>query len=207
MSQSKQIIEAQAAVDTLVDQYHQDLQLIDDINKLKSRRMTEAAKLSKERGIGLRDILRDQTGYPTLVAIDKAESELSRRQQVLWDSMLYPNPIIWMMYKYQAYQGGQNEIATMDDFRKHCSPKGYICSSRYHFLRHKLKNLGYDLDDSSAYPGSTSLPDIYMRPEFTKLTDDNAFLYEWAKYEFHKTSDGRVAKWENYAPKPAGKKD
>lgn len=196
------LAQAQAAVDVLVKQYHQDLALIAQINDIKSQRMAEAAKISKEQRIPLRDVLANQDSYPAFATLAIKEEKLKAKQQLLWDSMFYANPIIWIMYKYQAYQGGNNEISTIYDLRKHCEPKDYICTKRFHFLNtYLISKQKTPLTNTTRYPDDMRLPLLYESNAITDLVNDKVFMKLWSEHEFYKR-EGKVAKWENYTIHP-----
>lgn len=192
------LAQAQSAVDVLVKQYHQDLALIAQINEVKSQRMAEAAKISKEQNIPLRDVLANQSSYPAFATFTTKEEKLKAEQQVLWDSMFYANPIIWIMYKYQAYQGGNNEISTVHDLKKHCEPADYICTKRFHFLNtYLVSKQKTPLTDTVQYPDDMRLPLLYESAAILNLVNDKAFMKTWSEHEFY-SPEGKVAKWENY---------
>lgn len=192
------LIEAQKAVDVLIRQYRQDLDLIDRMQKLKSKHMSVAARLSKERGTGLRDVLRTPHMYAELAGLIQEEHNLQEQQQRLWDSMFYPNPVIWLMYKYQAYRGGQNAITTMGDMKKHCTPEGYICTKRFAFLNDYLRRTqNIDVTDTAVFPDDCLLPAFYESALIIGLTNEGTFMEQWQAYEFY-TRNGAVAKWQNF---------
>ena len=63
--------------------------------------------------------------------IEQVQTELDilrRDQQQLSDTMTFDTPLIWVMYKFEAYQDEAQPIRTMHDFRLHCSKLGYICT-------------------------------------------------------------------------------
>jgi hypothetical protein len=192
------LTDAQAAVHILVEQYHQDLGLIAQLNSIGSERMAAAAKISKEQDLPLRDVLASQNLYPVFAGLNSKEDALKVEQRALWDNMFYKNPVIWLMYKYQAYKGGSNEISTLRDLKKHCEPQDYICTKRFRFLNAYLLTKGEKvLTDVTSYPDAMKLPALYESSLMTSLTDDDAFMELWSQHEFYKR-DGKVAKWEDY---------
>lgn len=129
----------------------------------------------------------------------KVHNEAKQQVQSLSDSMTFANPIVWMMYKYEAYQNEPQAIRTLQDFRIHCSKTGYICTKRFTFLNDWLLALAEpSLLDTTVYDGMMRLDEIYASPTFERLCVDPEFINQWSEYEFHRIN-GRPAKWENYA--------
>jgi hypothetical protein len=192
----KQIIQnAQKAVDVLVGQYHDDLALIASMDRLKAERIAKAAQLSKTSGVPLRDVLRGNE--PALQEIDTKIATLKTRQQTLWDGMFYDSPVIWLMYKYQAYRASQNEIATMGNLKKHCEPVAYICTKRFIFMHnYALHNIGVDILE---IPDDALLPEIYKSDWMMQLVNDPVFMQTWREHEYYKEG-GHVAKWQSFKP-------
>lgn len=195
MNKEQIIQNAQKAVDVLVGQYHDDLALIARMDTLKADRLARAAQLSKTSGVPLRDVLRGNE--PALQEIDTKIATLKTRQQTLWDGMFYDSPVVWLMYKYQAYHGSQNEIASMRDLKKHCEPIAYICTKRFIFMRnYALQNLGVDVLEIA---DDVLLPEIYESDWMTQLVNDPVFMQTWREHEYYKKV-GRVAKWQSFKP-------
>lgn len=129
--------------------------------------------------------------------------ELSRSYQHLQnelgqlaDDMTFASPIIWMTYKYEAYQKEAQPIQTMADFRLHCSKPGYICTKRFLFVNSQLQKQGLPpLSDKATYADSLDLGQA--SEALLPLRMDPGFMKMWATYEFFRTG-GKVAKWQNY---------
>ncbi len=126
-------------------------------------------------------------------------ASLTARLKLLGDAMQYDTPAVWMNYKREAYRGTPQEIATIADFRTHCSKPGYICTKRFTFLNEYLaRTSGMQLTDSAAFPGAADMSTLINHPAVRALEHDETFLQEWSKHEFY-IRDGRVAKWEDMA--------
>lgn len=120
--------------------------------------------------------------------------------QQLSDDMTFANPIIWMMYKFEAYAHEAQPIRTMSDFRVHCSKEGYICTKRFTFLNEQLEKQGVKtLQDANAYPDSQLLSEVTTLPEIVKTSTTTDFKELWDRYEFYQ-ENGKAAKWMNYSP-------
>ncbi len=114
------------------------------------------------------------------------------------DEMTYADPIVWMMYKHEAYKGGDHEITTLGDLKKHSIDHGGICAKRFGFLR-KAVEVRYckDILDSEQFPCTMSLMDFYDSDIVNEIVSDQAFIKEWEHYEYYKEGQ-QVAKWQNY---------
>ncbi len=119
---------------------------------------------------------------------------LTRALQELSDSMTFDTPRIWVEYKYRAYADSPQLIATMHDFRLHCSKPGYICTARYAFLDAELGRLGEpSLSDKAAYPDDRDVMEVLDSGVFDVL--DDTFLRAWRRHEYFRDDTGAVAKW------------
>lgn len=136
--------------------------------------------------------LPDETIY---AEYNDAKQEL----QKIADDMTFATPIIWMLYKYEAYQHEAQPIRTMHDFRLHCSKEGYICTKRFRFLNEQLKKAeGVPLTDIAYYPDDMIVAEVAGSRPLHTLVESASFTELWRKYEYY-TANGRVAKWENYS--------
>jgi hypothetical protein len=125
-------------------------------------------------------------------ASDKSEKDL------IGDKMTYADPVVWMMYKHEAYLGSDREIATVGTLRHHCEDHGGICAKRFKFLSAYIKGKhGKDILSSQEFPNDTRIELLYGSKLLDNVVSDLDFIEEWAKYEFYK-KDGQVKKWQNY---------
>jgi len=171
---------ARAAVDKLLRMY-------DDYKTL-------AAKITAaERRLALAK-LKNSSGEQIRIELD----DLRHSQQQLSDDMTFDTPLVWVMYKFEAYQDETQPIQTMHDFRLHCSKPGYICTKRFIFLNaHLCSNGQRPLTDSKKYPDEMLLSEIF--PLLGEIEQDKAFLYSWRAHEYYQ-EDGAIKKWQNYTP-------
>ncbi len=183
--------------DQLLGQYQDYMKITGQIDELKSSQMNLAIELGAKTGKSFAQILEEQPHEIKGIASKIAKAE--RDQQRVSDEMTFANPVVWMMYKFKAYAGTSTAIVDMEDFRKHCTPDGYICTTRFRFLRQYLLDAGLpDLNDVSTYPNALRLEKVYQLPELLALGTDPKFKKLWDEHEYH-TENGRVAKWEDYA--------
>lgn len=169
---------ARAAVDKLLDMYDEYKALIAKI--AAAERRLALAKLNNSSGEQIRIELDD----------------LRHSQQQLSDDMTFDTPLVWVMYKFEAYQDEAQPIRTMHDFRLHCSKPGYICTKRFTFLNTHLCNNGQcPLTDNERYPDKMLLSEIF--PLLGEIEQDEAFLSSWRAHEYYQ-EDGIVKKWQDY---------
>ena len=169
---------ARAAVDRLLDMY--------DEYKTLAAKITAA-----ERRLALAK-LKNSSGEQIRIELD----ELRHSQQQLSDDMTFDTPLVWVMYKFEAYQDEAQPIRTMHDFRLHCSKPGYICTKRFTFLNTHLCNNGQcPLIDSKKYPDEMLLSEIF--PLLADIEQDEVFLSTWRAHEYYQ-EDGIVKKWQDY---------
>jgi len=133
--------------------------------------------------------------------VEQARIELDNlrhSQQQLSDAMTFDTPLVWVMYKFEAYQDETQPIRTMHDFRLHCSKPGYICTKRFIFLNaHLCSNGQRPLTDSEQYPDEMLLSEIF--PLLSEIERDKNFLSNWREHEYYQ-EDGVIKKWQNYTP-------
>ena len=169
---------ARAAVDKLLDMYDEYKALIAKI--AAAERRLALAKLNNSSGEQIR------------IELDA----LRHSQQQLSDDMTFDTPLVWVMYKFEAYQDEAQPIRTMHDFRLHCSKPGYICTKRFTFLNTHLCNNGQcPLTDNERYPDKMLLSEIF--PLLGEIEQDEAFLSSWRAHEYYQ-EDGIVKKWQDY---------
>jgi hypothetical protein len=182
-------------VERLIMQYREYVFLSEMIQKLENDRFAEAARIAKEKNISISDITQSKKSFAPLRLVDQKIALLKTDLQRLSDEMTYPNHYVWMMYKDKAYKGTSTEIATLADFKRHCSPEGYICTTRFKFMNEYLKRrAGVNLDDDNQYPPTMKLSDFYERSEILKLLEDTDFLAQWKGNEYL-VSKNRINKW------------
>ena len=171
---------ARAAVDRLLDMYDEYKALTVKITAAERR--LALAKLKNS------DVEQVQTKL----------DGLRRDQQQLSDTMTFDTPLVWVMYKFEAYQDEAQPIRTMHDFRLHCSKPGYICTKRFIFLNaHLCSNGQHLLTDSKKYPDEMLLSEIF--PLLSKIEQDEAFLSSWRAHEYYQ-EDGAIKKWQDHTP-------
>jgi hypothetical protein len=169
---------AREATDKLLGMYQQYKQL--DATKTTLSRQLARAKLKNQP-------------YSDIAAQHHA---VAQQLQAVSDAMTFASPLIWMMYKLEAYANEAQPIRTMQDFRQHCSKPGYICTKRFVFLDTILAQRQLPLlSDKVSYPDDALASAAYDTASLLSLDDD--FMRQWNNYEYHHL-DGRVAKWENF---------
>ena len=171
---------ARATVDRLLDMY--------DEYKTLAAKITAAERclaMAKLKNSGVKQIRTELDG-------------LRHNQQQLSDDMTFDTPLVWVMYKFEAYQDEVQPIRTMHDFRLHCSKPGYICTKRFIFLNaHLCSNGQCSLIDSKKYPDEMLLSEIF--PLLREIGQDEVFMSSWRSHEYYQ-EHGAIKKWQNYTP-------
>ncbi len=185
-------------VEKLLGQYREYLETQSKLDSLQGVRMAMAVRLGKEHGKKISEILSARDHYPEFAEIDRQEAAHKAELQNISDAMFFPTPVIWMAYKYLAYQGTSSAIVTMQDMKQHCAKPGYICTKRFNFLNSYLQKKGIDLIEVAQFPDVMKLPELYESTMMTELCADKVFMDGWSSCEFYKEGD-RVAKWENFS--------
>jgi len=164
------------------------LKMYENYKKIDKEKEVVASRLAKAkvRGAAVQDLLREH-------------SSLGMKLQELSDEMTFASPIIWMMYKYEAYIDEAQPIRTMQDFRVHCSKPGYICTKRFDFVNEQLNQRNVaNLNDHESYQDELPLSEVFSAPVITELVNDQSFQQQWRHHEYNKNGQ-YVAKWENYS--------
>ena len=171
---------ARVAVDRLLDMYDEYKTLVAKIAAAERH-----LALAKLKNSGVKQIQ---------IELD----DLQHSQQQLSDDMTFDTPLVWVMYKFEAYQDEAQPIRTMHDFRLHCSKPGYICTKRFIFINaHLCSNGQRPLTDSKKYPDEMLLSEIF--PLLSEIERDKNFLSNWRAHEYYQ-EDGAIKKWQNYTP-------
>jgi hypothetical protein len=124
----------------------------------------------------------------------KTEAEKER----IGDEMTYTDPIIWMMYKREAYAESDHAINTLGELREHSIDHGGICAKRFHFLSSFiLEKYGKDISSSHEFSDTLEIEKFYESEIVEAVVANTDFANDWKKYEFYRI-DGKVSKWQNY---------
>lgn len=163
--------QSNTSIEKLVDDYHKYMRLEDEIAKLQWL-------LSWE-----------QNHIYTI-------SELESEKKLLWDSMKYPNPYIWLQYKLQAYKNSPKQITTIWDLKEHCKDPTYICHKRLQFLSNILKN-EYKIDIFDENLENLEIEQVIQNAVINEISQNETHMQNWSFYEFY-SINGETAKWENF---------
>lgn len=180
LNRKKLLEHAEIAVQRLMMQYNEYLLLDRYLRQIEEERFVRLADLAKQTGKPV-SMLRDTPP-------DESAALVQTLQQRVSDEMTFANPLIWMMYKHRAYKDTSQEIATLDDLRRHCAPADYVCGKRFRFFN--LRHPGV-LD---AFAPTTQLNDVYLHDSVLAASQDHSFMQEWQTHEYA-IADNRIAKW------------
>lgn len=129
---------------------------------------------------------------------DYKNAQTEAEQDAIGDAMFYADPIVWMLYKEQAYRGTDHAIVSMGNFRHHCQDHGGICAKRFSYLAQALhEKFGIEIKNTDSFPDVYPLEKLYTLPEIELLIQDDSWMATWREHEYYKEGE-RVAKWERY---------
>lgn len=157
-------------VERLIRQYHEYVALQDEVDALKQEKIISAGE-----------------------GIDAKIELLKKLQEQTGNEMTFATPLVWILYKARAYTGTPQAIDTVEDFRAHCSPEGYICTRRYAYMAQYLQGKGSDISEVAS---NMPLEEFAALPEIIGLEADMAFMKEWQAQEYYH-KDGEIAKWQH----------
>lgn len=191
-------IELDAVVNRLILQFQEYTMWNQIIAQLEIKKLQCANEIAQMTGRSLTAVMAATFVYPNLQGIEDDLELAKLDQQRISNEMSYQNHLVWMLYKHRAYIGTPQEILTVGAFQRHCTPKDYICTKRYTFLKNWLAKNGIDIEDKLLFPKDMMLAEYCEHPIFTQLLDDALFLRRWKFYEYH-IADGQIAKWQNFS--------
>jgi hypothetical protein len=183
---------ARRIVERLVMQYREHHVLGSDLKSLETEKLKRLAKASAKAGIALSEAKRRENEFADVVECDRRIALLKRDQDQLSDEMTFADPLIWMMYKHEAYRGAAQEIRDWAAFKAHCAPEDSICGKRYRGL---VAYLGarHHIDLDAMFPDDADLPRVYGHESIAGLLDDLDFMEFWKTQEYSRT--GSINKW------------
>lgn len=106
-------------------------------------------------------------------------------------TMLFPDPVTWMLYKYYAYQNTDQAINTLGDLIHHCDHG--ICQKRWQFVStHYPLLLDPHIFNHNRLLEQIAT-DTYMLADIT----NDQILTRWKLQEYQGVQ--QIKKWQNYA--------
>lgn len=120
------------------------------------------------------------------------QAEAKKKLDAIGDSMKFQNPLIWLQYKYEAYQYEPGkELRTIADLVSHCDVDG-ICHKRFDAINMHLRHTnGKDLTDHELQ--SVRLEDLAEDLRYLVMCLDLSFQKKWSRHE-----NDPAGKWRNY---------
>lgn len=132
------------------------------------------------------------------------KATLEASQARLGDDMTYPDPLTWIKYKHEAYQGSEGAISTVGDFLAHCTKSPtYICGKRLAFLQEYWhKTFGKPLlGENGHFTNEKDLTAVMGEPQLFDVVRSPDFIQQWHRYEYYgemRKGAWRVAKWQSF---------
>lgn len=121
--------------------------------------------------------------------------EIRKELEKTGEVMKFQNPLIWLTYKYLAYQDEPGKtLTTLRDLIAHCEVDG-ICHRRFDainlYLRRKYD--GKDMRSASFMNPTIGLIDVGQDIRFIDMCLDQEFISTWSNYE-----NSQLGKWREY---------
>ncbi len=132
---------------------------------------------------------------------EKDKENFLQKQKEIADTMVFPTPTVWLMYKTEAYKNTDCAIKTLGDLRRHVSSVDDICHKRFIFLTSHLHNNEIFIENKKIFPDTIKMNEFYSNQKIISLTNQKDFLEIWQSYEFFR-KNGAVAKWQNFHINP-----
>lgn len=124
-------------------------------------------------------------------------AELLREQNEVGLAMKFQNPLIWVMYKFEAYRNEERPIRTIHDLVTHDDDLRQkqkiptLCDKRLNYINRWLTSRqGFDI---LGFGKETPLDVLAADPRFTSMLLDQQFMDGWREYENHEQG-----KWYGY---------
>lgn len=114
------------------------------------------------------------------------------------NEMFFVDPIVWILYKYEAYQGSDHAISTWGDLVEHSIGHDGICGRRLKWLSAQCKKEGVDIHNEATIPTNLLLAKVTELSVILNICKNEQAMNEWEKYEYE-TIDGEVKKWQSYS--------
>jgi hypothetical protein len=118
-------------------------------------------------------------------------------KQRIGNTMFFADPIVWIRYKHDAYQGTQNALTTWGDLVDHSLSHDGICGKRLHWLQREVANRGIDIFSSAVIPRETPLYEVALHPEIVAIADSPVLMQTWNEHEYYQER-GVPKKWARY---------
>lgn len=119
-------------------------------------------------------------------------ADAKKRLADIGDAMKFQNPLIWLMYKYEAYRNEPGKaLSTVADLVAHCQVDG-ICHKRFDAINTYLRRtIGKDITDEKLQ--NVSLGDLAHNPDYIQMCLHLPFQKKWSKHE-----NDPAGKWCTY---------
>lgn len=186
------------AVNKLLEEYKAYLHLEKVLEEERGKELTVLRSLTT-KGAALEEVIQHAARYPTYVEIREARKTIEKRRQEIADRMTFASPLIWLRYKCEAYRDTAHALENWGALKSHCTPVGYICTKRFHFLaKVVLEKHDLNIREETTFPPDMPLSHICEHEYILAITQDEETLTKWQMYEYFQVN-GKTAKWKNYS--------
>ena len=166
-----------------------------ELDDIKSAALVRHNKLSVfKRSLNVSYTEHEKTNLKVLR--DKIARLTAEVTQVSSD-MKFQNPLIWVMYKFQAYQGTPKAVTTVNDLLTHDDAQRKqqgiptICDRRLSYINRWLQ--AHHDSDIQMFGLGMKLSSLCDDTHFTDMLLDDAFMSGWSYHE-----NNEKGKWYGY---------
>lgn len=144
---------------------------------------------ASDRQSALKDLLTQYQEYQRATTTEE--------KQRISNSMFFADPIVWMKYKFLAYQGTKSALNTWGDLIDHSLGHDGICGKRLNWLVEKARFINVDILSESVLARKMLIDEVVKTDLILEISNSELLMKEWCQYEFYKDG-GQNKKWANY---------
>jgi len=126
------------------------------------------------------------------------QATTSEEKQRIGASMFFVDPIVWILYKHEAYKNSDHPLLTWGDLIHHSFGHDGICGKRlYYIASWCAREKGISIFDETVLRRAADLAVVATHLLFLEISADESFMETWHQHEYEKTA-GVVTKWKSY---------
>lgn len=122
----------------------------------------------------------------------------SEKKKAIADQMFFDDPVVWILYKKQAYQDSMHPLTSWGDLVDHSTAHDGICGRRLRFLQIAvLKLFNKDILSPHIVPRTMPLQEVVSLPYIEGAIENDTWSTAWSAHEYYKEGDV-IAKWKRF---------
>lgn len=190
--------DAEEEVDELLEMFEEWSDLNDKVSEIEDQIFAEAVNVAAEKEIDISKVTDGEVENEKVEELKQEKSEVENEKTAVGHQMKFKNPVVWIMYKRKAYIGTNDEMRTVEDFRKHCQVPDGICTKRYIFTKEYCEeNMDWNIENDQDFSPEMELDDLYRDERIISLVQNDDFMRQWRNHELNMNGE-RPAKWEEF---------